>query len=146
MNLKIKCILGESVVAGGKTVMRESGKGWSTGEATTATTREAERARRDATGESEGESRERERERDRRWERRADGRPRTGRRRACAVRKGMAMTRGSEDTVRRGIVRERKREGTGWDTRREGAAARRRCVSLLAPANCRGQSALAEKS
>lgn len=51
MNLKIKRILGESVAAGGKTtVMRESGKGWSTGEATTATTREAERANeRDAT-------------------------------------------------------------------------------------------------
>lgn len=44
MNLKIKRILGESVAAGGKTVMRESGKGWSTGEATTATAREAERA------------------------------------------------------------------------------------------------------
>lgn len=85
MNLKIKRILGESVAAGGKTVMRESGKGWSTGEATTATTREAERANeRDATrrdgerarGSLTGEiaqERERKNERDgRRGERMAD--------------------------------------------------------------------------
>lgn len=43
------------------------------------------------------------------------------------------------------------RGGRRWDAtaataaKREGTAARRRCVSLLAPANCRGQPALAEE-
>jgi len=37
------------------------------------------------------------------------------------------------------------RDGRDGREEREGTAARRRCVSLLAPANCRGQPALAEE-
>lgn len=74
---------------------------------------------------------------------RLEGHRRQGGRRAGAP--SVAARRGG--TVG-GIARE---GGTRWDAtaataaKREGTAARRRCVSLLAPANCRGQPALAEE-
>lgn len=116
--------------------------------------RERKRARTDATGWTDGPTkRERGEFSGRECERggggRADGRPRTGRRRACAVRKGID----GEGNGRAGApsTGSRGKRGTRWDAtaataaKREGTAARRRCVSLLAPANCRGQPALAEE-
>lgn len=116
--------------------------------------RERKRARTDATGWTDGPTkRERGEFSGRECERggggRADGRLRTGRRRACAVRKGID----GEGNGRAGApsTGSRGKRGTRWDAtaataaKREGTAARRRCVSLLAPANCRGQPALAEE-
>lgn len=150
MNLKIKCTLGESVAAGGKTMTRESGKGWSTGKAAAVCERQKKKERegkralgRD--GQTNG-------ERARRRVRAAGGRLRTGRRRACAVREGQRRRGDRRAEIPSGLAgpsRDHAGRSTRWDARRprrgEGAATRRRCVSLLAPANCRGQPALAEE-
>lgn len=154
MNLKIKRILGESRPAKKEEKRANIERGRS---------KRNRRKRRKRRGRGKEEKKDRMKEKkggkrkiksnDMRRTRRKSG-LRTGRRGTCVVSKGGGVREWSSWVERVLARREARevggrrcnREGVESDSGRgEGRTTRRRCVSLLAPANCRGQSALADE-